>query len=90
ATPHPLHRDHTLACLEGGKAVLCEKPFALNAREAAEMIDSARARGLFLMEAMWTYFLPAVTRLRELLASGVIGEVRLLQSNFCFRITWNP
>src|SRR4029079_2068437 len=79
ATPHPLHHDNTIMCLEAGKAVLCEKPFAINAAEARSMIETARARGVFLMEGMWTRFLPHIVRLRELLAAGVIGEVRMLQ-----------
>lgn len=90
ATPHPLHHANTLLCLGAGKAVLCEKPFAINAGEAAAMIDAARARGLFLMEAMWTRFLPHMLRLRELLAAGVIGELRMLQADFGFRTEFNP
>ncbi|HNP73172.1 MAG TPA: Gfo/Idh/MocA family oxidoreductase [Kouleothrix sp.] len=90
ATPHPFHKDNTLLCLSAGKAVLCEKPFAINAGEAAEMIASARARGVFLMEAMWTRFLPHMVRLRELLAAGVIGEVRMLQADFGFRTGFDP
>src|SRR3712207_2270316 len=58
STPHSYHRENTLLCLEAGKAVLCEKPFAINAVEAEEMIRFARERRRFLMEAMWTRFLP--------------------------------
>ena len=90
ATPHPLHHDNTIMCLESGKAVLCEKPFAINATEAQSMIATARARGVFLMEAMWTRFLPHIVRLRELLAAGTIGEVRMLQVDFGFRTSFNP
>src|SRR5204863_10023784 len=90
ATPHPLHHDNTIMCLEAGKAVLCEKPFAINAVQAQAMIATARARGVFLMEAMWTRFLPHMVRLRELLAAGVIGEVRMLQADFSFRTSFNP
>src|SRR5215211_5790497 len=90
ATPHTLHRENTLLCLAAGKPVLCEKPFAINAGEATEMIAAARERGLFLMEAMWTRFLPHIVRLRELLAAGTIGEVRMLKANFCFRTDFNP
>jgi predicted dehydrogenase len=90
ATPHPLHKDNTLLCLQAGKAVLCEKPFAINAGEAQSMIAAARQRGLFLMEAMWTRFLPHMVRLRELLAAGAIGEVRMLQADFGFRTEFNP
>lgn len=76
ATPHPLHRENALAALNAGKAVLCEKPFTMTASEAGEVVATARERGVFLMEAMWTRFLPAVQRLRKLLSEGVIGEPR--------------
>ncbi len=90
ATPHPFHKDNSLLCIEAGKAVLCEKPFALNAGEAEQMAAAARARGVFLMEAMWTRFLPHIARLRELLAGGAIGELRMLKADFCFRTEVNP
>jgi predicted dehydrogenase len=90
ATPHPFHKANTLLCLHAGKPVLCEKPFAINAAEAAQMIAAARERGVFLMEAMWTRFLPHVARLRELLAAGAIGEVRQLRADFSFRTEFNP
>src|SRR5215216_7626821 len=90
ATPHPLHHDNTIMGLEAGKAVLCEKPFAINAGQAQAMIATARERGVFLMEAMWTRFLPHMVRLRELLAAGAIGEVRMLQADFGFRTSFNP
>jgi predicted dehydrogenase len=90
ATPHPLHRQNTLMCLGAGKPVLCEKPFALNAAEAEQMIAAARGRGLFLMEAMWTRFLPHMVRLRELLAEGAIGQLRQVRVDFSFRTDFNP
>ena len=90
ATPHVLHRENTLACIAGGKAVLCEKPFAMNQREAEEMVAAARARGTFLCEAMWTRFLPGTRRVRELIASGEIGEPRQLECDFGFRTDFNP
>ena len=90
ATPHPMHVKDTLACLDGGKAVLCEKPFAMNASEAGKMVERAREKGLFLMEAMWTHFFPAMAKVREIVASGAIGEVRLVEADFCFRCGWNP
>ncbi len=89
-TPHTFHKENTLLCLEAGKAVLCEKPFAINVREAEEMIRVARARGLFLMEAMWTRFLPAFAKLRALLDAGAIGEVRMLTADFGFRAPFDP
>jgi predicted dehydrogenase len=90
ATPHSMHRENALLCIEHGKPVLCEKPFAINAAQAEEMVAAARARGVFLMEAMWTRFLPLLGRMRALLAEGAIGEVRMLQADFGFRTRVNP
>lgn len=85
ATPHACHKENTLLSLAAGKAVLCEKPFTINAREAAEVIAFARAKKLFLMEAMWTRCFPLMDKLRELLATQAIGEVRMLTADFGFR-----
>ena len=90
ATPHPMHKNETISCLEGGKAVLCEKPFAMNILEVMQMITCAKKNKLFLMEAMWMYFFPAMEKVRELVFGGAIGEIRLVQSNICFRCEWNP
>ncbi len=89
-TPHPLHASQAIACLNGGKAVLVEKPFTMNAHEAEQVISLARRRGLFAMEAMWTRFLPLQVRLRELLATGVIGDVRMVYADFGFRTDFDP
>lgn len=89
ATPHACHRENSLLALTAGKAVLCEKPFTINAREAAEVIACARARNLFLMEAMWTRCFPLMERLRELLATQAIGEVRMLTADFGFRAEYH-
>jgi predicted dehydrogenase len=85
ATPHACHRENTLLALAAGRAVLCEKPFAINAREAEEVIGFARTKRLFLMEAMWTRCFPLMAKLRELLASNAIGEARMLTADFGFR-----
>lgn len=90
ATPHPFHAENSLLCLEAGKAVLCEKPFTVNARQAEAVVARARERRLFLMEAMWTRFLPVFVKLRGLLKEGALGEVRMLQSDFGFRSELNP
>ncbi|MCF3964014.1 Gfo/Idh/MocA family protein [Streptomyces fuscigenes] len=82
ATPHSAHRAAAGAALEAGKPVLCEKPFTLNAREARELVTLAGERGLFLMEAMWTYCNPVVRRLVELVRDGAIGELRSVQADF--------
>lgn len=89
-TPHPLHAGNTMLCLEAGKPVLCEKPFAINAGEARAMAALARERGLFLMEAMWTRFRPHMVELRRLLAAGAIGEPRLVRAELCFRAPFDP
>ena len=90
SSPNPFHREHTLLALEAGKPVLCEKPFALNAGEAEEMIAAARSRKLFLMEAMWARFIPGMVKVREWLAAGAIGEVRMLDAEFGFRSRFDP
>jgi len=84
ATPHVAHADDMLACVRSGKAVLCEKPFTLDAAAAERVIDAARTRGVFVMEAMWTRFLPAVAALRGLLATNEIGPVRMLVAGGAF------
>ncbi|GAA3081267.1 Gfo/Idh/MocA family oxidoreductase [Streptomyces rectiviolaceus] len=82
ATPHASHRAAAGLCLDAGRAVLCEKAFALNAREARELVTLARQRGLFLMEAMWMYCHPLVRRMKALVDDGAIGEVRTVQADF--------
>lgn len=78
STPHPGHCAATLESIGGGKAVLVEKPFAMDAGETRQMIDAARSAGVFLMEAMWTRFLPHIVRIREILAAGTLGEIAYL------------
>lgn len=75
ATPHPMHAPNTILALEHGKPVLCEKPFAVNSRESATMIATARRKNVLLMEAMWSRFLPHYRKIRELVNSGELGEV---------------
>ncbi|MFF6998647.1 Gfo/Idh/MocA family protein [Streptomyces sp. NPDC008313] len=82
ATPHSAHRVAAGMCLEAGRNVLCEKPFTLNVREAEELVQLTRSRGLFLMEAMWMYCNPVVRRLKALVDDGAIGEVRTVQADF--------
>ena len=90
ATPHPSHVADVRLCLEEGRAVLCEKPFTLNAAEARALVALARARGLFLMEAMWTRYLPAVVELRRLLQEQAIGRVHLVQADLSARRDFDP
>ncbi len=90
ATPHPFHHAQTLDCLHHGKAVLCEKPLAVNAQQAQEMIACAQEEDLFLMEAMWTRFLPVISEIRTWLKEGRIGDARMLSADFGFRGAWRP
>jgi len=89
ATPHSRHEADTIE-LRAGKHVLCEKPFALNARQAARMAEEARSRGLFLMEAIWSRFLPAYRSLVEVIGEGRIGEPLLVEGDFGFRRPVDP
>ena len=90
ATPHPMHAENAMLCLEGGKAVLCEKPFTMNRREAEQVVALARAKKLFLMEAMWTRFMPALAEVRRIVASGEIGAVHQVIADFGFSATLDP
>ena len=82
ATPHSAHHAAALACLDAGKAVLCEKPLTVDAAQARSLIDAARDSGAFLMEAMWMRCFPAIRRLREDVAGGGIGRVTTLHADF--------
>jgi predicted dehydrogenase len=84
ATPHSAHYAATALCLGAGRAVLCEKPFTLNVAQARELVAMARDKGLFLMEAMWTYCNPVIRRMVELIGDGAIGAVRSVHADFGF------
>lgn len=84
ATPHNLHYENTLLCLQHGKAVLCEKPFAMNSRQAALMISLAKEKKVFLMEALWTKFQPHYIKTQEMIGQGLLGEIRSVLANFGF------
>ena len=90
ATPHPFHAENATLCLRAGKAVLCEKPFCVNAAQAERVIELARERRLFIMEGMWTRFFPLMEELRSLLSEGAIGGVRMLNVDFGFRADLDP
>ncbi|MFP5390609.1 MAG: Gfo/Idh/MocA family protein [Gammaproteobacteria bacterium] len=89
-TPHPMHAENTMMALNAGKAVLCEKPFTMNRREAEQVVALARAKKLFLMEAMWTRYMPALAELKRIVASGEIGPVRQLHADFGFHAPTDP
>ena len=84
ATPHSMHRACALMAIEAGKHVLCEKPIAPNAAQFKEMAAAAKARGVLLMEGMWTRFFPATGEVRRLVRSGELGETRMIQADFSF------
>ena len=88
ASPHGLHHEHTLLCLQHKKAVLCEKAFALNSRQVNEMIECARENKTFLMEAVWTKFLPHYQLVKKMIDAGELGEIRSVLVNFGF--IFNP
>jgi dihydrodiol dehydrogenase / D-xylose 1-dehydrogenase (NADP) len=90
SSPHVGHAEHSILALEAGKAVLCEKPFAINVAQARKVAETARRRRVFCMEAMWTRFLPTMVRLRELLAERAIGDPQMVMADFGFRCDGNP
>lgn len=89
-TPHPFHIEHVTLALRAGKSVLCEKPFTVNAAELEKLIGLARQKNVFMMEAMWTRFLPAIVKVREWIQQGCIGEVKQVRAEFGFQSEWNP
>lgn len=90
STPHNHHKENSILCLENGKAVLCEKPIGVNTHELKEMMDLAKAKNLFLMEAMWTYFLPTIKKTQEWINQGAIGKVQHIKADFGFKAPYDP
>ena len=90
ATPHPQHAANALLVLGAGKGALVEKAFTVNRREAAEVVALARAKNLFLMEAMWTRYLPALLEVKRIIASGEIGDVSQVVADFGFAASFGP
>ncbi|GAA6030810.1 hypothetical protein JCM8097_008887 [Rhodosporidiobolus ruineniae] len=86
-TPHSHHYANVHLALSAGKNVLCEKAFTVNAAQAQALVDLARSKGLFLMEAVWTRFQPYGYKVQEVVRSGVIGEIRALEANLCIDFT---
>ena len=87
ATTHNFHYENVLQCLNHGKHVLCEKVFTMNSKQADHLRNVARSKNLFLMEAMWTRFLPATKEINKIIAQGVIGDVKFLEVEFSFKKT---
>ena len=90
ATRHTGHYPAALLCLEHGKNVLCEKPAAINGKQLAKTVALARAKDLFFMEALWTRFLPSFRKAKELVVSGAIGELQIIEADFCMNVPFNP
>jgi predicted dehydrogenase len=90
ASPHSGHLAHTLLCLRAGVAVCCEKAFAINGAQVAAMITEAQRNRVFLMEAMWARFNPAINKALEIVESGAIGKIRLLKADFGFQAEFDP
>jgi predicted dehydrogenase len=89
-TPHTTHKDLAVRALKAKKAVLCEKPSAINAGELQEMLSAARENNCFFMEAVWNRFTPPMCKVREWLSPSLIGEVKMVQANFGFNSPYNP
>jgi len=90
ATPHAVHGEFIRRCIEAGKPVLCEKPLVPTLAVARELVTLAQDRGVFLMEALWSRFLPIYAQVGDWLRSGAIGQVNAIQSSFCFPVPYDP
>lgn len=90
ATPNSYHKEHSLLCLQKGKGVLCEKPLSTKQSDVEEMIQVARENNVFLMEAMWTSFLPNILSIQNTIQKGTIGEVIHLSADFAFKADYDP
>lgn len=90
ATPHSHHYEQVKLCLEHGKNVLCEKAFTVNARQAKEILETAKAKGLLLTEAIWPRYMPSRKLLTGLLEEGAIGTPHSLTANFCAPLSQQP
>ncbi|WP_022761666.1 MULTISPECIES: Gfo/Idh/MocA family protein [unclassified Butyrivibrio] len=88
ATPHSAHYENVKLALENGKNVLCEKAFTLNEEQAKELFDLAAKKDVLLTEAMWTRFLPLAGKLKEVIASNVIGEISMVMADLSYNIAW--
>jgi predicted dehydrogenase len=85
ATPHSFHKEHAILCLQHKKAVLCEKPFAMNLQEVTEMITVAKENNVLLMEALWTFFLPHFNYVLEMVKSDKYGKLKEVEADFGFK-----
>lgn len=90
ATPHSEHCDNAKLCIEHGKAVLCEKAFTANTKQAQEVFELAKKKGVLVTEAIWTRYMPFLNTMKEVLASGIIGRPVLLTANLGYPISQVP
>ena len=89
ANPHSFHFESVMACLEAGKHVLCEKPAACNLVQLNKMIEKAKEKKLFFMEAMWTAFNPCIQKIKKIISEGKIGEIKHIESDFSGRFPFD-
>lgn len=89
ATTHNFHFEQALRCLQNNKAVLCEKPITVNDKEFKELMALSKIKSLFLMEAMWTYFLPAIHQAKQWVEEGSIGKIKIVQADFAYPMKKN-
>lgn len=90
ATPHTFHFEHTMMCFKYGKSVLCEKPMGVDSNEVQIMIKEARSKNLFLMEGIWTRFIPAIEKFIGLLEQKVIGDIKFMRADFGYNAEFDP
>jgi predicted dehydrogenase len=90
ATPHSEHYDNTMMCLDAGMPVLCEKPFTINSKQLVKLVEMARNREVFMMEAIWSLFHPTVQKVIEIRDSGRLGKIKGIIADFCFQLPFNP
>lgn len=90
ALTHNFHFEAIKLCLNNKKGVLCEKPLAINKKDADELVALSKEKNMLLMEAMWTRFIPAFKKAKEWVSSGRIGDVKLVNASFCFNVPFNP
>lgn len=85
ATPHSFHFEQMLDILDYNKHIICEKPFTLNSKQAEIVFNKAKEKNLFVMEALWTRFLPTIKELKKMIDNGIIGKIEKVEANFCFK-----
>lgn len=90
STPHAFHLEQSISALEHGKHILCEKPITMNPVECGQLISAAKNKELFLMEAMWTWYLPAIKQAQQWVTDGKIGQIEHIQASFGFKMPYTP